>query len=227
MAATKRTRKKRDQLVLDHIDLVESIARRVHARVPPSFDFDDLFSEGLLALCRAVAKYDPAANNGTPFSAFARKSIRGAIIDSCRRKNWREHTRQSIDDRGPDCRSERRLRLHLSPAGPEYLTEVEAALGKMAAAPQFDADIDRSRAWLKVIREVEYLSPAERQLIIVWYGPDEPNLRNVARRLGIRQTAARELHDAAIAKLQAQLTPRRVVAFPTRPTQRQQLPKAA
>lgn len=72
-----------EALVIAYRPLVEVIARRLLARLPPSVDLDDLISEGDLALVRAVQRYDP--RHGVPFGAYARRRLVGALLDALRR----------------------------------------------------------------------------------------------------------------------------------------------
>lgn len=88
----------RDTLVKNHLKLVPPIAQRVKKSLPPSFELDDLISEGNIGLIRAAMRYDPGRHDGTPFSAFARPRIHGAMVDSVRRKAWLENTANPLDD---------------------------------------------------------------------------------------------------------------------------------
>jgi len=88
----------RDALVEQHLDMVAPIARRVHRRVPPSFELDDLIGEGYIGLMHAAVRYRPEKHNGTPFSAYARRRIHGAIVDSVRRRAWTENTAFPLDE---------------------------------------------------------------------------------------------------------------------------------
>lgn len=87
----------RDALVEAHLHLVPPIAHRLHRALPPSFDIDDLLAVGNLALIHVATRYRPLEHGGTPFSAFARPRIRGAILDSVRRRNYAEHTMLPLD----------------------------------------------------------------------------------------------------------------------------------
>lgn len=87
----------RNKLVEEHIDLVRPIAAQIARKLPPSFELDDLIAEGYTGLITAAVRYRPQAHGGTPFSAFARKWVRGAILDSVRRKNYVENTRASME----------------------------------------------------------------------------------------------------------------------------------
>ncbi len=78
--------------------LVSPIARRVHSQLPSSFDLEDLIATGNLALLHLATRYRPFEHGGTPFSAFARKGIRGAMLNSVRRHVYEESTRPPIDE---------------------------------------------------------------------------------------------------------------------------------
>lgn len=89
---------RRDELIESHLELVPPIAHRVHRRLPPSFDLDDLIGEGYVGLMHAAKCYRPATHGGTPFSAFARQRIHGAMVDSIRRRAWLENTANPLED---------------------------------------------------------------------------------------------------------------------------------
>src|SRR3954465_9546202 len=76
----------RDQIVLDHLPLVKSIAIRVHENLPVHVDLDDLIHAGVMGLFDAVAKYDGAKN--VVFHSYAKHRIKGAILDSLRQLDW-------------------------------------------------------------------------------------------------------------------------------------------
>lgn len=76
----------RDQVVLEHLPLVQRIAKRVYARVREQVDLRDLVSAGTLGLLDAYDKYDPTRR--VPFPAYASFRIRGAIIDNLRLLDW-------------------------------------------------------------------------------------------------------------------------------------------
>ncbi len=61
---------RRDALIQENLNLVPPIAWRVHLLLPPSFELDDLVSEGKLGLLHAATRYRPRQHGGTPFSAL-------------------------------------------------------------------------------------------------------------------------------------------------------------
>lgn len=55
-------------------------------RMPPSTDVDDLIQAGTVGLLEAASRYRASA--GSSFATYAKKRIRGAILDSSRRADW-------------------------------------------------------------------------------------------------------------------------------------------
>ena len=59
----------RDQLVLEHRDLVQHVLGRVLAEVPNHVDRENLEGAGLLGLVEAAARFDP--QSGATLRSFA------------------------------------------------------------------------------------------------------------------------------------------------------------
>jgi len=76
----------RDRLVTEHVGLVRRMARRLAQRLPTQFELDDLISVGVMGLMDAAGRYRPST--GVPFEAFARRRIRGAMLDALRDLDW-------------------------------------------------------------------------------------------------------------------------------------------
>ena len=86
-----------ERLVSDHLYLVQHIVHELATRYPRHVDRQELWSAGALGLVEAARRYDPT--NGVAFRHFARRRIRGAIIDSTRSRDWasrsvRRHQRE-------------------------------------------------------------------------------------------------------------------------------------
>ncbi len=76
----------REQLILDHLYLVQYIAGRLAVRLPSFITQEDLEGWGVFGLIEAVEKFDP--DRGTDFKTFAYHRIRGSIMDEVRRQSW-------------------------------------------------------------------------------------------------------------------------------------------
>jgi len=76
----------RDELVMEHVGLVKAMASRLAHRLPPQVEVSELVSVGVLGLIDAAGRFRPSL--GVPFSAFARRRIHGAMLDSLRGLDW-------------------------------------------------------------------------------------------------------------------------------------------
>jgi RNA polymerase sigma factor (sigma-70 family) len=76
---------RRNRLVEANLDLVEPIARMVARRAPASIELADLVQAGMVGLVQAAGSFE---RGRAPFRLFARARVRGAMLDSIRRRNW-------------------------------------------------------------------------------------------------------------------------------------------
>lgn len=91
-----------DELVHGHLHLVTHIVNQVALRFPRHVDRAELWNAGAFGLVEASRRYDP--ETGTPFASFARRRIRGAVLDSTRSRDWvsrgaRRRMREAKDGR--------------------------------------------------------------------------------------------------------------------------------
>jgi RNA polymerase sigma factor (sigma-70 family) len=170
---------RRDALVEDHLQLVRAIAQRVAEHLPPSFDLEDLVGVGHMALIQAATSYRPEAHNGTPFSAYARPRIHGAMIDSIRRSKWAENTRPSIEDE-------------------------DAAAPFSTPAPDHVEAIDVGRRRIQLKRAIGRLTPRHKRIIELHYEGGE-TLAAIAREMNCSPSLASHLHLEALAELREEL----------------------
>jgi RNA polymerase sigma factor FliA len=70
----------------DYLPMIRMLARKIHRRLPPNVEIDDLYAAGLVGLWEAYGKFDPAMN--VPFNSFAQFRVNGAILDSLRANDW-------------------------------------------------------------------------------------------------------------------------------------------
>ena len=74
-----------DDLVTEHLWLVDRLAANAARRFPAHTDRHELWSAGVLGLVEASRRFDP--NEGVPFAAFASARVRGQIIDQVRSRD--------------------------------------------------------------------------------------------------------------------------------------------
>jgi RNA polymerase sigma-B factor len=83
----------REQLILEHMPLVRSLARRYANRGEP---LDDLIQVGTLGLIKAVDRYDPT--RGHELASFATPTILGEIRRHFRDRAWAIHVPRALQD---------------------------------------------------------------------------------------------------------------------------------
>src|SRR5512143_155371 len=84
----------RDELVLEHLPVVNAIARNLASRLPSSVDAGDVYGAGIAGLIDAAERLD--VNREVRFRTYAEVRVRGAIRDYLRSLSWaprRVHSR--------------------------------------------------------------------------------------------------------------------------------------
>ena len=71
--------KEKEKLILEHIALADKIAMQMFPKLKNKYSLDELKSSAYLGLIDAAEKYE--INNNKPFKNFARKRIKGSILD--------------------------------------------------------------------------------------------------------------------------------------------------
>lgn len=85
----------RGALIEAYLPLVRQIASGVIKKLRSGVDFQDLVSDGVFGLMRAVDQFD--LNRGVKFETYASPAIRGAIYNGLRRLDWMpERTRGKV-----------------------------------------------------------------------------------------------------------------------------------
>ncbi len=76
----------RDQLVEEHLELVEQVVSQVAVRFPRHVDREELVRAGMVGLVEAARRFD--GSRSIPFARFAARRIRGAVLDAVRAADW-------------------------------------------------------------------------------------------------------------------------------------------
>lgn len=221
----------RDQLVAEHRWIAERCAARLANRGEP---FEDLLQVGLLALIKALDRFDP--EHGSSFPRYAIPSVNGEL-----RRHFRDHTwRMSVSRRAKDLTSAVNAaadalhqRLGRSPTTDEIATYldrpvahiVEALDARRAYRPDSTSTPlggDRATTLDDVIgtidREVSStpdrvaLAAAARRLderrrrIVFWRFYEGLTQSEIGARLGVGQVQVSRLLRSALGEMQAALT---------------------
>ncbi|MDF9717753.1 sigma-70 family RNA polymerase sigma factor [Nocardioides sp. ChNu-153] len=129
-----------EALVTSHVALVGHIVRETMARVPAHVSRDDLTSAGLTALVQAAQGFEE--DRGVPFTRYAARRIRGAILDELRSVDWAS---RSVRRRARDL-DETRAQLAATLGRPARAEEVATEAGlSVAEVESNDDDIARAQ----------------------------------------------------------------------------------
>ncbi|WP_028491598.1 RNA polymerase sigma factor FliA [Thioalkalivibrio sp. ALE19] len=221
-----------DQLVADHVELVNRIAHHLMARLPASVQVDDLVQAGMVGLIEAARQFE--GGQGATFATYAGIRIRGAMIDELRRSDW---TPRSVH------RNSRRIS--------EAMQTVEAREGRAARAPEIAEELgvpvetyyqmldDHAGAHLFALDEVggpegeadrvlegQEQSPSRRieagefreeladalgdlpereRLVLNLYYTEELNLREIGAVLDVTESRVSQIRSQAVHRLRARL----------------------
>src|ERR1700687_762407 len=137
----------RDRIVLEHLPLVKAIAVRVHENLPVHVDLDDLVHAGVLGLFDAADKYH--ADKQVVFSSYAKRRIKGAILDSLRQLDWAS-------------RDMRRRQKQLEAATHDLSATLQRAPTEAEVAAKLGMDVDRWRNMMLDLRNVGLVSASTR-----------------------------------------------------------------
>ena len=160
------TTQARNQLVIEHVDVVRSTATRLARRLPPSVETTDLISIGMLGLIDAAGRYRPWL--GVPFDAFARRRVLGAMLDELRSLDRAPRSVRRLSREHDSTVARLRSELGREP------TDAEAAEGMDMSPEVYQKSLDQ-------LREVE--GGAMRELDVT----DEQGEPLIALRVGADQ----------------------------------------
>jgi RNA polymerase sigma factor FliA len=204
------------------LDLVAIVARSLHRRLGYSVELDDLMSAGREGLLEAVRRFDPGC--GTPFRAFARFRVRGAMLDTARRHSTfsRRVHRQIVAERAALSFQESAITARPTAATTGSIAPSESSLANQIAAMATAAALAIESAelaepparegaspeqafarveLLAVVKDaIDELAPDEAELIRRHYFHDE-YMEDIAKDLGMSKAWASRLHAKAIARL--------------------------
>jgi RNA polymerase sigma factor for flagellar operon FliA len=216
----------KNQLVEQHLALVQAIARKLKKTIGTRAEYDDLVAYGSKGLVEAAERFD--ARPGVAFTTFAYYRIRGAMFDGLRTMGWysradyaryraeeraNEYLQSHADRADPGGASQAADAAHplaavarvLSGVATVHITSLEAAAtvaDETFAAP--DASIDAGRLGPRVRAAVTKLPEKERRLLELYYF-EEKTLEEAGQALGLSKSWACRLHARAVDLLRTEM----------------------
>jgi RNA polymerase sigma factor for flagellar operon FliA len=149
-----------EQLVRDHLSLVQHAVAEVISRVPRHVSRDDLESAALFGLAQAARTFDQT--RGIAFEHHAVNRVRGAVLDELRGADWASRSVRARGRQLQQATDELTVRLGRTPSQ----AEVAAELGvEPAVVRKLEEDVHRATVLnydsIVTDGEIEDLLPAD------------------------------------------------------------------
>ncbi len=224
---------RRDQLILEHLNLVRAIAVRVHDNLPVHVELDDLVHAGVLGLFDAATRYNPGKQ--VAFSSYAKHRIRGAILDSLRQLDWasrdlrrrqkqveaavrdlalalqRTPTETEIVSKlGIDVKRWRRMMIDFKGATVTSMSadseREDMPAPEYAGNPELQPDNVCARQQMRtLLSSAMQALPARYQKVVGMYYVSDMTMKEIGGVLGINESRVSQIHKSALAKMQTAL----------------------
>jgi RNA polymerase sigma factor for flagellar operon FliA len=214
----------KNQLIEQHLSLVQAIAHKVKKSLSTSIDVEDLIGYGSKGLVEAAERFDP--RQGVAFSTFAYYRVRGAMYDGLRTMGWysrADYARYRAEERANEYLQSQADREGAARAGGAAvnaagdaagtLAEVATVLGGVATVhitsmdaaihvaddrlPPPDAQLEMRELTGRLREALTQLPEKERRLMELYYLGDK-NLEEAGREMGLSKSWACRLHARAV-----------------------------
>jgi RNA polymerase sigma factor for flagellar operon FliA len=185
------------QLIIDALPLAGNIAGNIAKRLPPHVDPRDLRQDACTGLVDAATRYD--VTKGVPFGAFARRRVRGAVMDGLRRQDHiSRQARRQINAEGAEV-----------PLQAIQLINPDQVIGVVVAPDGYAAQTECKRLMAEAVEAL----PARKRLLIRGHYFGGKSLREIGVELGVKSARASQLHAQTLGELRKSLEMRGVTCL--------------
>ena len=190
-----------DELVLDHLDLCEALARRYANR---GIDLDDLIQVARVGLVCAAQRFRPEAGAFVPYAVA---TITGEIKRHFRSSWMMRPPRRLQEQRSDDAPHAQRETDALSAFRPVSLDSTTAGDEAHAVElPVTDHDLELLPDLLTLHSAVDRLDSVERQVLRMRF-VDDLAQAEIGRRLGVSQMQVSRILSRVLAGLREEMEP--------------------
>jgi RNA polymerase sigma factor FliA len=224
----------KEQLILQHSDLVKYAALRLASRLPCSVQFDDLFNAGVIGLMDAIDKFDVSL--GIQFQSYAKIRIKGAMLDEIRSMDWVPRSLRQKSNELQKVYAGLEQKLGREPADEEMAAHMALSLGEyyklleesriISLLPEDIGNIAQDdqcqyalpseseelfqriyRRELKAhLAEAIATLPKKEQLVLALYYQEELTMKEIGKVLGYTESRICQIHTKAVLKLRTRLS---------------------
>jgi RNA polymerase sigma factor for flagellar operon FliA len=230
--ATKRAMTaEQERMMVEHLPVVRSIARRLHERLPKHVELEELVSSGVLGLMDACKRFD--SRRHVQFKSYAQFRIRGAILDALRLLDW---SPRDLRRRGRAVEEATRAltqRVGRAPVEEEIAREMGLSLEQLqqlmgelkgleiaslnaernedagdeeldyvAAAPE-ESPLARCLEGEQRQQVMDAMEelPEKERLVVTLYYFEELTMREIGQALGVVESRVSQIHSMALKRL--------------------------
>ncbi len=186
---------KRNQLVVDNINYVKSLANKYKGR---GIEFDDLVSEGCMAMAQAAQKFD--IERGTPFVSYAAPFIRKAMEQAIRQNSDAYSVPKDSHNK-----IKKEISRPLSVDAPLSANNKYTLLDILVNKDVLQAD---DNAYLRMIAKhlrsaIEQLNEREQMVVSKFFGIGCPHITmaEIAEDMGLKRERVRQIRNKAVRKM--------------------------
>jgi len=221
------------ELVLQHLNLVRRIAKQMVRRMPSNVEAEDLIQTGMVGLLEAATRYE--CRHDASFATYAKRRIRGAMIDSLRRCDWGtrqlrrrlrdiDDARQRIEGRTGEAAKARAIADALGMTLQRYFRALQAesqavqmsmevvatraAMGESREWPDGKVGLPEALERAEIVRAVAAAVatlPSQERSILELYYDRELPLRDIGIRFALSESRICQIHKRSIARVRAAL----------------------
>ncbi len=210
-----------EELVREHLPLVQYIVSDFARKLPRSIERDDLVAAGLLGLAQAAASYDE--DRRVSFPRYARIRINGAILDDLRARDFATRSVRSVG-RVLDAESQQLTSdLGRAPTSTELAQRLGVEVGELA---RIRAELDRAvvdtfdvwsddtstptsadpeplsvlvaREDRSYVRDAIAQLPERLRRVVVGYFIDDRPMQDLADELGVTESRISQMRKEAL-----------------------------
>lgn len=196
-----------NKLVGDNLNFVKSLANQYRGQ---GLDFDDLVSEGYMAMVQAASKFD--ASRGSQFVSYAAPFIRKAMQQAIEQQAGLYRVPKS--ERAPSQRSVSKAVSIDAPlsVGNQY-TLLDILVNKDALMADDHAGFKQMLQDL--MESLDTLDEREREVVRKFYGIGTPHvtMAEIAEDMGLKRERVRQIRDKALRKVSKNAKTKTLKAF--------------
>ncbi len=222
----------RNNLIRKHLSLVKYEAKRLKNLLPDFISLEDLESYGIIGLIQAIDRFK--SDEGVKFATFARRRVRGAMIDQLRELDWLPHSMRRDCKKIMQAREKLKGELGREPDEEELACETSLSrervkkLGRYLNSSQWlSLDSTRGESTMYDLLSGDYKSPfehirdarkkevlaeaikkldEEEQLMLSLYYRDGLTQQEIAEVMDLTSSRVSQLHKKSVQKLRGLLS---------------------